>query len=66
MVSKLQNSILSVIYFFRDFNIRNCVLLEAYEIGSRIFLREYVNVTNIVKNMNKIYDGKGSNVYLGV
>jgi len=60
---KTQSSQLYI--FLGDFNIRNCVLLEAYEIGPRISLREYVNVTNIVKNMNKIYDGKGSNVYLG-
>jgi len=52
--------------FLGGFNIRNNVVLEVYEIGPRISLVEYVEVTDIIRDMSKIYDNGGANVYLRV
>jgi len=49
--------------FLGDFNIRNNVVLEARQIGLRESLLDYIEITDVVGNMSKIYDNGGTNIY---
>jgi uncharacterized membrane protein len=60
------NSTTTLYVFLGDFNVRNGVVLEEYEIRPRVFLRVYLEATNVIKDACKIYDNGGANVYLNL
>ena len=50
--------------FLGNFNIRSNTILKIHEIGPGIGVREYVEASELIKNLIKIYDSGGANVFL--
>lgn len=51
--------------FFGSFNIRNDLVLEAHEIGPRVSLKEYIEISELnVTESSKIYNSIGAAIYL--
>jgi uncharacterized membrane protein len=54
----------SLYMFMGNFNVKNGVVLEMHEVGPRVFLREYVEISEVLRCSSKIYDSGGAQIFL--